>query len=108
MPLSGSRVPMSGWWECRRTGPLVDYVPFVMPRSRAVTFLLAAFALAFAVQIPAHADTYAHVDAPHDVEKAPQKVRAAQYRMADVTHLRIVHGTRALEFVIRLRSASLK
>ena len=71
-------------------------------------FLAGALALAFAVQLPAHAEAYSHTDARHDVEKAPQSTRAPRYREADVTHLQIVHDDTAVRFDIRLRSAALK
>jgi hypothetical protein len=70
--------------------------------------LAGTLAWSMAVQDPSVAQTYAHSDARHDVEKFPQREHAPQYRKADVTHIRISHGQKAVRFTLRLRSASLK
>jgi hypothetical protein len=75
---------------------------------RIAVALLTAIALTMAFQVPSLAQTYANVDARHDVERFPQHVRAPHNRKADVTHLRIRHRLKAVRFTIRLRSASLK
>lgn len=76
--------------------------------SRGAASLIGALALAFAVQVPALADSYTHVDARHDVEKSPQEVRAPHYRQTDVKRVKIIHGDKSIPFTIRLRSSSLK
>jgi hypothetical protein len=80
----------------------------MITRSRGVAVLVGAFALTIAAQFPALAETYAHTDARHDVEKAPQNTRSALYRKADITHVKIAHWQKAIRFTVRLRSASLK
>ena len=70
--------------------------------------LACGLTVAVGSQIPAHAGSYTHVDARHDVAKSPQDVRSPAYRKADVTRLQITHGAKAVKFTIRLRSASLQ
>lgn len=70
--------------------------------------LACGLAVAVGTQVPAHAGSYTHVDARHDVEKSPQNVRSPAYRKADVTRLQITHSAKAVKFTVRLRSASLQ
>lgn len=76
--------------------------------TRGAASLIGALALTFAVQVPALADTYLHVDARHDVERSPQGVPAPHYRQADVTRVRINHSDTSIRFAVRLRSSSLR
>lgn len=90
------------------SGRLAYYIPSMSTLTRGAAPLIGALALASAIQVPAHAETYTHVDARHDVEKSPQRARAPHYRQTDVTRVRINHGVQAIRFTIRLRSSSLK
>jgi hypothetical protein len=80
----------------------------VMTLLRRCGLASGVFALAIAIQVPAHAETYNHADVRHDVERAPESTRAPRYREADVTHLQVVHNNKAVRFNITLRSAALK
>jgi hypothetical protein len=80
----------------------------VLKTLRRCAIVPGALALAFAVGVPALADTYTHTDARHDVETIPHHDRAPHNRKSDVTHLRILHNDKDVRFYVRFRSASMK
>jgi hypothetical protein len=68
--------------------------------------LAGVLAVVYALQTPALAETYDHADPRHDVADTTKGVRAPDFRRADVTHVRIVHSSKAVRLRVRLRSLS--